>query len=131
MLSTGQFRTEYSRSGKPKKAYPTKEAAQAVADLHGQKYGTVAAPYFSHQTGMWHVTTDRAATADKKITDQIRSKAAVFEPIEASDVRTGEIRHTGTGVSVIHKLAGMRPEHPRHQDWVEWATRANRNRGVI
>lgn len=129
-LSRAQF-GEYSRSGKPKKAYSTQAEAAKVAALHLQTYGTIAKPYQGRDK-QWYVTTDRAETASKNVAEDLRrreeAKNSLTAPIIASDIKTREERHVGTGLSHILMVGGMSKDSPRHEQYLDWVVRLNRSR---
>lgn len=114
---------EYSREGAPKRPHPTREAAQAVADQHTAKYGTVAKPYQGRDK-QWYVTTDRRATADAQYSEQSKRRVermvSLQMPIVASDVQTRKVKHVGTGQSLETKLTAMNPKSPLHGQWQKW-----------
>lgn len=127
-LSRDQFKpVEFSRSGKPKKRYATKAEADAVAALHAEKYGTVAESYLGRDRG-WYVTTNRRETASNRAGDKLREKARMQEPLVASNISTRQQVHTGTGISLTMKLAGMNPASPHHDQYLDWVGRANQGR---
>jgi hypothetical protein len=124
-LSPSQFRpVEFSRSGKPKKPYSTKEEADRVASLHTEKYGTVAESYLGRDR-QWYVTTNRRATADFRDAERRRNIAEMRSPLVSQDLHTRQFRHTGSGATVAAKVASMRPESPLHGQFLRFVAARN------
>jgi hypothetical protein len=118
-----QFGGEVSREGKPKRAHPTQAAAQAVADLHKEKYGTIATTY-QGRDNQWYVTTDRQATADAQRSDENKRRVERMVELQlprvASDIRTRRVVHVGTRQNTANMLAAMNPKSPLHGAYLKW-----------